>query len=82
MDPDQGNLFIGGSSWETNEDKLKDHFEIYGEVFQTVIMRDKTNGRPRGFGFVVFADPSILNRVLQDVERYLLLQCHFCWGIS
>ncbi|KAL6970604.1 hypothetical protein U1Q18_030299 [Sarracenia purpurea var. burkii] len=66
MDSDQGKLFIGGISWETTEDNLKDHFEVYGEVLQTVIMRDKTNGRPRGFGFVVFADPSILDRVLQD----------------
>ncbi|KAL7251393.1 hypothetical protein ACSBR1_013269 [Camellia fascicularis] len=66
MDSDQGKLFIGGISWETNEEKLKDHFEVYGEVLQTVVMRDKTSGRPRGFGFVVFADPSILDRVLQD----------------
>ncbi|XP_047319284.1 heterogeneous nuclear ribonucleoprotein 1-like [Impatiens glandulifera] len=66
MDSDQGKLFIGGISWETTEEKLKEHFEVYGEVLQTVVMKDKTNGRPRGFGFVVFADPAILDRVLQD----------------
>lgn len=66
MDSDQGKLFIGGVSWETTEEKLKEHFENYGEVSQTVIMRDKNTGRPRGFGFVVFSDPSILDTVLQD----------------
>lgn len=66
MDSDQGKLFIGGISWETTEDKLTDYFSQYGDVSQTVVMRDKTTGRPRGFGFVVFADPSILDRVLQD----------------
>ncbi|ERN18932.1 heterogeneous nuclear ribonucleoprotein 1 [Amborella trichopoda] len=66
MDSDQGKLFIGGISWETSEDKLKDYFGKYGEVSQTVIMRDKITGRPRGFGFVVFTDPSVLDRVLQD----------------
>ncbi|GFY81717.1 RNA-binding (RRM/RBD/RNP motifs) family protein [Actinidia rufa] len=66
MDSDQGKLFIGGISWETNEDRLKDYFGNYGEVMQTVIMRDKISGKPRGFGFVVFADPSVLDRVLQD----------------
>lgn len=66
MDSDQGKLFIGGISWETSEEKLKDYFGNYGEVVQTVIMTDKITGRPRGFGFVVFADPSILDRVLQD----------------
>lgn len=66
MDSDHGKLFIGGISWETTEERLKEYFENYGDVLQTVVMRDKTTGRPRGFGFVVFADPSILDRVLQD----------------
>lgn len=66
MDSDQGKLFLGGISWETNEDRLKEYFSNYGDVLQTVVMRDKVSGRPRGFGFVVFADPSILDRVLQD----------------
>lgn len=68
MDSDQGKLFIGGISWETTEEKLKDYFENYGQVLQTVIMKDKLTGKPRGFGFVVFADPSILDRVLQDAH--------------
>ncbi|CAL0316734.1 unnamed protein product [Lupinus luteus] len=66
MDSDQGKLFIGGISWETNEDKLKEHFTNYGDVLNTSVMRDKNTGKPRGFGFVVFSDPSILDRVLQD----------------
>ncbi|KAM7255784.1 hypothetical protein ACFE04_011525 [Oxalis oulophora] len=66
MDSDQGKLFVGGISWETNEDKLKEYFGQYGDVLQTSVMRDKVTGRPRGFGFVVFADPSLLDRVLED----------------
>ncbi|KAI3922654.1 hypothetical protein MKX01_006343 [Papaver californicum] len=66
MDSDQGKLFIGGISWDTTEKKLTEYFGKYGEVVQNVIMRDKITGRPRGFGFVVFADPSILDMVLQD----------------
>ncbi|XP_068322873.1 heterogeneous nuclear ribonucleoprotein 1-like [Pyrus communis] len=66
MDSDEGKLFIGGLAWDTNEDKLADYFNQYGDVTQTVIMRDKVTGRPRGFGFVVFSDPSLLDRVLND----------------
>uniref|UniRef100_A0A1D1YT79 Heterogeneous nuclear ribonucleoprotein 27C n=1 Tax=Anthurium amnicola TaxID=1678845 RepID=A0A1D1YT79_9ARAE len=66
MDSDQGKLFIGGISWETSEEKLREYFGKYGEVVQAVIMRDKVSGRPRGFGFVVFADPELVDRVLQD----------------
>ncbi|KAK2996832.1 hypothetical protein RJ639_028143, partial [Escallonia herrerae] len=66
MDSDQGKLFIGGISWETSEEKLSDYFGNYGEILQAVVMRDKLSGRPRGFGFVVFADPAVLDSVLQE----------------
>ncbi|KAF6145557.1 hypothetical protein GIB67_037590 [Kingdonia uniflora] len=68
MDSDQGKLFIGGISWDTSEENLATYFGKYGEVSHTVIMRDKTTGRPRGFGFVVFADPEILDAVLQETH--------------
>ncbi|CAL5428767.1 unnamed protein product [Camellia sinensis] len=68
-------------SWETTEEKLKDHCEADGEVLQTVVRRDKTNGPFRDqwtifFFFVVVllqiccvTDPSILERVLQEKHR-------------
>ncbi|KAJ0512512.1 putative RNA recognition motif domain, nucleotide-binding alpha-beta plait domain superfamily [Helianthus annuus] len=66
MDSDEGKLFLGGIAWETTEERLTDYFTKYGVVSETVIMRDKITGRPRGFGFVVFSDPSVLDSVLQD----------------
>eukprot|EP01018_Ginkgo_biloba_P024516 Gb_33485 [translate_table: standard] len=66
MDSEQGKVFIGGISWETTEETLREYFKVYGEVVQTVIMRDRMTGRARGFGFIGFADPSVVDRVLQD----------------
>ncbi|KAF8404841.1 hypothetical protein HHK36_009730 [Tetracentron sinense] len=66
MDSDQGKLFVGGISWETNEDTLKDHFNKYGDVVESVIMREKSTGNARGFGFVLFSDPSAADKALQD----------------
>ncbi|KAK8954913.1 Heterogeneous nuclear ribonucleoprotein 1 [Platanthera zijinensis] len=68
MDSDQGKLFIGGISWETMEEKLINYFGKYRDVLQMVVTRDKITGKPRGFGFVVFADPAIVDRVLQDTH--------------
>ena len=31
-----------------------------------MIMKDKHTRMPRGFGFVTFSDPSVLDRVLED----------------
>ncbi|OVA15119.1 RNA recognition motif domain [Macleaya cordata] len=66
MESDHGKLFIGGISWDTNEDRLKEYFKTYGEVVEAVIMKDRTTGRARGFGFVVFADPAVAERVVMD----------------
>ncbi|KAI4340991.1 hypothetical protein MLD38_025773 [Melastoma candidum] len=66
MQSDNGKLFIGGISWDTNEERLKEYFGTYGEVMEAIIMKDRTTGRARGFGFVVFADPSVADRVIKE----------------
>lgn len=66
MESDQGKVFVGGISWETTEEKLKEHFETYGEVSEAVIMKDRTTGRARGFGFVVFTDPTVADQVVAE----------------
>lgn len=66
MQSDNGKLFIGGISWDTDEERLKDYFSTFGEVVEAVIMKDRTTGRARGFGFVVFADPSVADRVIKE----------------
>nr|GMC49541.1 heterogeneous nuclear ribonucleoprotein 1-like [Ipomoea batatas] len=64
MEP--GKLFVGGISWDTNEDGLREYFQTFGEIVEAVIMKDRTTGRARGFGFVVFADPSVAERVVKE----------------
>ncbi|KAJ4903504.1 RNA-binding (RRM/RBD/RNP motifs) family protein [Raphanus sativus] len=65
MESDQGKLFIGGISWDTDENLLREYFTNYGEVSQVTVMREKATSRPRGFGFVSFSDPAVIDRVLQ-----------------
>ncbi|CAH8388802.1 unnamed protein product [Eruca vesicaria subsp. sativa] len=64
MDMESCKLFIGGISWETTEDCLREYFQSFGEVLEAVIMKDRATGRARGFGFLVFADPNVAERVL------------------
>ncbi|KAL4130475.1 hypothetical protein PRIC2_006472 [Phytophthora ramorum] len=66
--PQPGKLFIGGVSWETTEDTLRQHFGKYGELTDAALMKDKYTGQPRGFGFVTFADASAIDRVLDETH--------------
>jgi RNA-binding protein Musashi len=66
MESDLGKLFIGGISWDTDEERLKEYFSKYGEVVEAVIMRDRATGRARGFGFVVFSDLTVAERVIME----------------
>ncbi|KAK9075062.1 hypothetical protein SSX86_003381 [Deinandra increscens subsp. villosa] len=70
-DCDQSKVFVGGISWETTEDVLRDHFGNYGTVVGSVIAKDRVTGSPRGFAFVSFADASALDRVLVDTHNIL-----------
>lgn len=42
------------------------YFEKYGEITDSVIMKDRQTGRPRGFGFITYADPTVVDQVIQD----------------
>ncbi|XP_078537643.1 heterogeneous nuclear ribonucleoprotein A3 isoform X2 [Lissotriton helveticus] len=48
-------LFIGGLSFETTDDSLKEHFEQWGKLTDCVVMRDPQTKRSRGFGFVTYS---------------------------
>ncbi|KAL4535164.1 hypothetical protein Ndes2526B_g06069 [Nannochloris sp. 'desiccata'] len=61
-------LFLGGLSWDTSEEKLREHFEGYGELVEVVVMRDRMTGRPRGFGFVTFRNSESADTAVVDLH--------------
>jgi RNA-binding protein Musashi len=63
---------VGGLSWQTTEESLSFHFQRYGAVASVELMKDRATGKPRGFGFVTFADPATVDLVMQDSHEV----CH------
>jgi RNA-binding protein Musashi len=39
-DPPPNKLFVGGLSWQTTTDKLRDYFSAFGTVTDVLIMKD------------------------------------------
>jgi cold-inducible RNA-binding protein len=49
-------LFVGGLSWNTNDETLRDGFAQHGNVVDAKVVTDRDTGRSRGFGFVTMSD--------------------------
>ncbi|KAL2520795.1 RNA-binding protein 1 [Forsythia ovata] len=64
-------LFVGGISWETTDEILKQHFAKYGTVVGSEIVKDRNSGSPRGFAFVSFSQSSSVNHALKDSHHIL-----------
>lgn len=47
-------LYIGGLSYRTENDGLRQGFSRFGNVVDAIVVRDRESGRSRGFGFVTF----------------------------
>ncbi|XP_077299547.1 RNA-binding protein 6 isoform X9 [Arctopsyche grandis] len=57
-------MFIGGLSWQTSPESLRDYFNKFGDITEVMVMKDPTTRRSRGFGFITFGDPSSVDKVL------------------
>ena len=49
-------LYVGNLSFSTSEQRLREIFSEHGDVASATLVMDRETGRPRGFGFVEFAN--------------------------
>jgi len=66
-------VYVGNLSWNTTDDTLREAFAQYGNVLDSIVMRDRDTGRSRGFGFVTYgsqqeADASIASLHDQELD--------------
>jgi RNA recognition motif-containing protein len=50
-------LFVGGLSFSTSSDRLRETFAAIGAVDSATVVTDRDTGRSRGFGFVEMSTP-------------------------
>lgn len=57
-------LFVGGLSFSTSTERLRETFARYGGVDSAAVMTDRETGRSRGFGFVEMSSPEEAERAI------------------
>ncbi|CAK9330065.1 unnamed protein product [Citrullus colocynthis] len=61
-------LFIGGISYSTDDQSLREAFSKYGEVIEARVIVDRETGRSRGFGFVTYTSSEEASSAIQALD--------------
>ncbi|MBN2615396.1 MAG: RNA-binding protein [Bacteroidales bacterium] len=62
------NIYVGNLDYKVNEDDLKNVFEEYGQVSDTVVISDKFSGRSKGFGFVTMGNQAEAQKAIDELN--------------
>jgi len=65
-------VFVGGLAATVTEDELIAYFSQYGNLIDSVVMKDKMTGKPKGFGFCQYDNTESVDLVMQDFENHQL----------
>ncbi|XVF49960.1 hypothetical protein PTKIN_Ptkin04bG0058300 [Pterospermum kingtungense] len=61
-------LFVGGISYQTDDQSLREAFSKYGEVVEARVIVDRETGRSRGFGFVTYTSSEDASSAIQALD--------------
>jgi len=61
-------LFVGGLSWGTTDEGLRQAFARFGEMSEAKVITDRTTGRSRGFGFVTFVEADDAKKAVAEMN--------------
>src|SRR6185295_15584165 len=63
------NIYVGNLSWSMTDDDLSNLFTQYGSVTSAKILKNKMNGRSKGFGFVEMEDDEAAKTAIASLNE-------------
>lgn len=60
-------IYVGNLSYQADEDKLKNAFNVVGEVSSVRIIKDET-GRSKGFGFIEMTSDEDADKAISSLH--------------
>ena len=67
------NIFVGNIPYAATEDDLKELFQEYGPVATATIIRDRYDGRSKGFGFVEMENQTDGERAIEALDGHEMM---------
>ena len=61
-------LYVGNLEHTVTEEELRTLFSEHGEILSLTIVRDRSSGRSKGFGFVEFANDEDAQKAKQALN--------------
>ncbi|CAI0560364.1 unnamed protein product [Linum tenue] len=61
-------VFVGGISYNTDENSLREAFSKYGSVIEAKVIMDRESGRSRGFAFVTYTSSEEASSAIQALD--------------
>ena len=62
----QNKLYVGNLPFSVDESQLRGVFAQYGEISELALIMDRDTGRPKGFGFITFANQQAAEKALEQ----------------
>jgi RNA recognition motif-containing protein len=60
------NIFVGNLSYQVTENELREAFESAGQVSSVNLIKDRSTGNSKGFGFI---DMPVRDEALSAIEK-------------
>jgi RNA recognition motif-containing protein len=65
-------LYVGGLSFDTTEERLRDEFAKFGTVESATVIRDRASDRSKGFGFVEMSTDAEAEEAIKGLNETTL----------
>lgn len=63
-DIDARSVFVGNVDYAASPEEIQAHFSSCGAINRVTILLDKFTGNPKGYAYVEFSEPNLVNNAL------------------